>query len=105
VGLAQHFDSRHELLPVVVPSLLTCVLLSGYYLAMFKLARVFAIPSDMGNKCQLQSFSSNSTFIMLYLYHEMEIDCLVVEEMILISTLFDYNYMFNIGCKLMILIT
>jgi hypothetical protein len=28
---------------------------------------------------------SNSTFIMLYLYHEMDIDYLVVDEMINIS--------------------
>jgi hypothetical protein len=51
-------------------------------LAKFKLARVSVIPSDMGNTCPLQSFSSNSTFIMLYLYHEMDVDYLVVEEMI-----------------------
>jgi hypothetical protein len=31
---------------------------------------------------------SNSTFIMLYLYHEMDIDYLVVDEMINISKLF-----------------
>jgi hypothetical protein len=51
-------------------------------LARFKLARVSAIPLDMGNTCPLQSFSSNSTFIVLYLYHEMDVDYLVVEEMI-----------------------
>jgi hypothetical protein len=34
-------------------------------LARFKLAQVSVIPSDMGNTCSLQSFSSNSTFIML----------------------------------------
>jgi hypothetical protein len=51
-------------------------------LARFKLARVSVIPSDMGNICPLQSFSSNSTFIMLYLYHEMDVDYLVIEEMI-----------------------
>jgi hypothetical protein len=28
---------------------------------------------------------SNSTFIMLYLYHEMEVDYLVVDEMVNIS--------------------
>jgi hypothetical protein len=43
-------------------------------LVRFKLARVSKIPSDMGNTCPLQSFSSNSTFIMLYLYHEMDVD-------------------------------
>jgi hypothetical protein len=40
------------------------------------------LPSDMGNTCLLQSFSSNSTFIMLYLIHGMDIDYLVVDEMI-----------------------
>jgi hypothetical protein len=40
---------------------------------------------------------------MLYLYQEMEVDYLVVEEMILISKMFDYNCMFSIGCKPMIL--
>jgi hypothetical protein len=49
-------------------------------LVRFKLARVSVIPSDMGNTCPLQSFSSNSTFIMLY--HEMDVDYLVVEEKI-----------------------
>jgi hypothetical protein len=62
-----------------------------YYLARFKLARVSTIPSDMGNTCPLQSFSSNSVVIILYLYHEMGVDYLIVEEMILISKLFDYN--------------
>jgi hypothetical protein len=40
------------------------------------------LPLDMGNTCPLQSFSSNYTFIMLYLVHEMDIDYLVVDEMI-----------------------
>jgi hypothetical protein len=51
-------------------------------LARFKLARVSVIPSDMSNTCALQSFSSNSTFIMIYLVHEMNIDYMVVDEMI-----------------------
>jgi hypothetical protein len=54
-------------------------------LARFKLARVSAITSDMGNTCPLQSFSSNSTFIMIYLVHEMDIDYMVVDEMISIK--------------------
>jgi hypothetical protein len=37
---------------------------------------------------------------MLYLDHEMEVDYLVVYEMINISKLFDYNYMFSIGVNL-----
>jgi hypothetical protein len=40
------------------------------------------LPSDMGNTCLLQSFSSNSTFIMLHLIHEMDIDYLIVDEVI-----------------------
>jgi hypothetical protein len=59
----------------------------------------------MGNTCLLQSFSSNSTFIMLYLVHEMDIDYLVVDEMINVSTLFDYTCMFSIGCKPILVIT
>jgi hypothetical protein len=51
-------------------------------LVRFKLARVSTIPSDMGNTCPLQSFSSNSTFIMIYLVHEMDIDYMVVVETI-----------------------
>jgi hypothetical protein len=74
-------------------------------LARVKIAQVSAIPSDMGNTYPLQSFSSNSTFIMLYSYHEMVIDYLVVDEMVIKSKLFDYNCMLRIGCKLMMLIT
>jgi hypothetical protein len=40
------------------------------------------LPLDMGNTCLLESFSSNSTFIMLHLYHEVDVNYLVVEEMI-----------------------
>jgi hypothetical protein len=79
VGLARLFDRHRELLPLGVSSRPTCFMLLGYYLARFKLARVFVIPLDMGNTSPLQSFSSNSTSIMLYLYHEMEVDYLVVE--------------------------
>jgi hypothetical protein len=42
---------------------------------------------------------------MLYLYHEMVINYLVVDEIINISKLFDYNCMFSIGCKHILLIT
>jgi hypothetical protein len=42
---------------------------------------------------------------MLYLVHEMDIDYLIVDEMINILKLFDYNCMLRIGCKPMILIT
>jgi hypothetical protein len=53
----------------------------------------------MGNTCPLESFTSNSTFIMLYLIHEMDVDYLVVKEMVNISKLFDYTCMFSIDCK------
>jgi hypothetical protein len=49
-------------------------------LAGFELARDSMIPSNMGNTCPFLSFSSNSTFIMLY--HEMDVDYLIVEEKI-----------------------
>jgi hypothetical protein len=54
----------------------------------------------MGETCLLQLFSSNSIFIMLYLYHEMDVDYLVVEEMVNISKLFDYSCMFSVGANL-----
>jgi hypothetical protein len=63
------------------------------------------IPTDMGNTCPLQSFNSNSTFRMLYLYHVMDINYLVVDEMANISKLFDYNCMFSTGCKSIVITT
>jgi hypothetical protein len=89
----------------MVSSRLTCVVLSGGYLARFKLTRVCTTLSDMSDTCPLQSFSSSSTFIMLYLYHEMDVYNLIVGELINISKLFDYNCMISIGCKLMMLTT
>jgi hypothetical protein len=35
----------------------------------------------------------------------MVIDYLVVDEMVIVSKLFDYNYMFGIGCKHIFIIT
>jgi hypothetical protein len=78
-----------------------CVVLSGGYLARFKLARVSMILLDMSDTCPLQSFSSNSTFIMLYLFYVMDVDYLVVDEMINISKLFDYTCMFSVGANLL----
>jgi hypothetical protein len=43
---------------------------------------------------------SNSTFIMLYLYHEVDVDYLVVDEMVNISKLLDHNCMFSMGANL-----
>jgi hypothetical protein len=60
--------------------------------------------SDMSDSCLLQSFSSNSTFIMLHIYMRwmlttwQSMSCLI-------SKLFDYTCMFSIGCKHILLIT
>jgi hypothetical protein len=58
----------------------------------------------MGDGLFAEAKRSNSTFIMLYLVHEMDIDYLVVDEMINILKLFDYTCMFSIGCKPVLLI-
>jgi hypothetical protein len=39
---------------------LTCVILLGCYLGRFKLIRISAKPSDMGDTCLLQSFHRNA---------------------------------------------
>jgi hypothetical protein len=59
----------------------------------------------MGDGLFAEFKCSNSTFIMLYLYHEMDVDYLIVEEMANTSKLFDYTCMLRIGCKPMMLIT
>jgi hypothetical protein len=46
------------------------------------LIRISMTPSEMGDDLIVEFERSNSTFIMLYLYHEMEVDYLVVEEII-----------------------
>jgi hypothetical protein len=61
-------------------------------------------PSDMGDGLIAESKHSNSTFIMLYLYHEMAIDSLVVDKMVNIKKI-DHNCMFSIGSKPMMLST
>jgi hypothetical protein len=47
-----------------------------------------------------ESKRSKSTFIMLYLYLEMDVDYLVVDEMFNISKLLDHDCMFSIGANL-----
>jgi hypothetical protein len=64
------------------------------------LIQISASPLEMGDGLLATSKHSNSTFIMLYLYHEMDVYYLVVDEMINISELFDYNCMFSIGANL-----
>jgi hypothetical protein len=46
------------------------------------LIRISMTPSEMGDDLIVEFERSNSTFIMLYLYPEMEVDYLVVEEII-----------------------
>jgi hypothetical protein len=46
------------------------------------LIQISATPSDMGDGLFATPKHSNYTFIMLYLIHEMDIDCLIVDEMI-----------------------
>jgi hypothetical protein len=62
-------------------------------------------PSKMGKGLIAASKHSNSTLIMLYLYHDVDVDYLVVDEMINISKLFDYNCMLRIGYKPMMITT
>jgi hypothetical protein len=50
------FDRYRELWPLVVLSWLTCVMLSGCYLASCKLIQILVKPLDMGDTCLLQSF-------------------------------------------------
>jgi hypothetical protein len=69
------------------------------------LIQIFVTPSDMGDGLFAMFKHSNYTFIMLYLVHEMDINYLVVDEMVIISKLFDYNCMFSIGCKPIFIIT
>jgi hypothetical protein len=60
--------------------------------------QIFTTPSVMG-EAFIESKCSNSTFILLYLYHGMDIDSLVADELVNILKLFDYTCMFSIGCK------
>jgi hypothetical protein len=46
------------------------------------LIQISTTPSDMGDGLFAMFKHSNSTFIMLYLVNEMDIDCLVVDKMI-----------------------
>jgi hypothetical protein len=51
------------------------------------------IPSDMGNTCPLQSFGSNSTFIMLHLVLEMDVDYLVADGCLIYQ-----NWLITLAC-------
>jgi hypothetical protein len=63
--------------------------------------RIFTTPSEMGDDLLAKSKRSNSTFIMLYLCNEMDVDYLVVQEMITISKKNYYNCIFSIGANLL----
>jgi hypothetical protein len=45
-----------------------------------KLVRIFVTPSKMGDGLIVVSKHRNSTFIMLYLYHEMDVDYFMDNE-------------------------
>jgi hypothetical protein len=59
------------------------------------LIQISMTPSDMGDGLFAESKRSNSTFIMLYLYHEMVIDYLVVDEMINIKIVWSQLHAWN----------
>jgi hypothetical protein len=50
-------------------------------------------PSDMGDGLFVESKNSNSTFIMLYLYHEMDVDYLVANDWLIYQ-----NCLITIAC-------
>jgi hypothetical protein len=88
------------------------VVTRGAYAAhMYHVIRLFSLqccisiqmsttPSKMGDGLIAESKHSNSTFILLYMYHERDVDYLVVDEMINISKLFDYTCMFGVSANL-----
>jgi hypothetical protein len=55
------------------------------------LIRISVTLSDIGDGLLAAPKRSNSSFIMLHLYHEMDVDYLVADEMVNISKLFDYT--------------
>jgi hypothetical protein len=58
-------------------------------------------PSKIGDGLIVESKHSNSTFIILYLYHVMNVDYLVLDEMINISKLSDCTCMVSVGANLL----
>jgi hypothetical protein len=68
----------------------------------FLLIRISGTPSNMGDGL----FAAPKLLLSYcYLYHEMDINYLVVDEMINVSKLFDYTCMLRVWCKPMMLIT
>jgi hypothetical protein len=70
-----------------------CDMLSGIIPCKLFMIRISMTPSEMDDGLITESKHSNSTFIMLYLYHEMDVGYLVVHEMINIK-----NCLITIAC-------
>jgi hypothetical protein len=70
-----------------------CRVVRFYPLQSVLLIQISATPSKMGDGLFTASKCSNSTFIMLYVVHEMDIDYLVVDESINIK-----NCLVTIAC-------
>jgi hypothetical protein len=84
--LTRLFDCCRELWPHVGSwrSRVCCVV--RFSLVRCKLTQVSVTLSYMSDTCSLLPFHSNSIFIMLNLYHEMDVDYLVVDEVINIKS-------------------
>jgi hypothetical protein len=85
VGLAQLFDSHHELLPLVGPLWLYVCRVVRFYLTRTKFVRISLTLSKMSDTYMLQSFCSNATFITLCMYQEMDVNYLIVIEVLNIN--------------------
>jgi hypothetical protein len=70
-----------------------CVVLSGFILCTVYTIEISVTPLKMGDGLITESKRNNSTFIMLYLYHVMDVDYLVVGEMINIK-----NCLITLAC-------
>jgi hypothetical protein len=82
VGLARLFDSRRELWPLVGSSWSHVCRVVRFSLTRCKLVRISVTLSKMSEGLIVVSKRSNSTFILLYLYHEMDVSYLVVDDML-----------------------
>jgi hypothetical protein len=83
---------------VFVASRVSCC--QVFHLARCKLVQNSTTLSEMSDGLITVSKHSNSTFIMLYLNHEMDVDYLVVDEVLNISKLIDHDCMFSISANL-----
>jgi hypothetical protein len=76
-----------------------------FTLARWLLIIISETPSKMGDGLIPVFKHSNWTSFMIHMAYEMDVDCLVVEEMVNVSKLFDYTRMLRIGCKPRMLIS